>query len=747
MESKSYFTDEGKKLLLDAAGSKTKITYTKAKMIYDHTKIGYKPANEIKQVIRQLKSFDDIRKEVPITVVDVDKDTIKLGASFSNKNQKDYLWYNTVGWYAKRETNDELLFAVTPLISGDAGELTPTEKDDGSADISIDFYLNFSVEDTDNIVITSSDTGVVTFPEMTLALEKQENKLSKKIAENSSKITDLDKKTVKSVNGAKPNESGDATVEATILRDYDFDTKEDKVIGDEKLLPKKQNLVDKVVISQIADKFKEDEKLIKDNKSAVDNSINNLDKSVVKSVDGVKRDSNGNVAINTQAVTGYDFDNKVPTKQTKQFNQMWPVDNLVLGQIADKFKNHANIMNDLNKKAIKSVNGIKPDDSGNANLTSNIVRGYDIATKTATKKIESLGGSWLVDQQALAGFADAINKINGNTKLTNATDVNTITSTGVYILQNSANTNTPSFFKDKRGDLVVFNFDSNAKTQVWFPVGVSGRENNFAVRYWEGNNYGTWHKFVTADDVEGALVDNNKVIAKILSASDIDNLTTSIQKATGGIAKVGNTTSRDGYILTFNNPKGEGSDWKWQILLDNGGQIFYRNGLQGKWNNWKLSGDNSSLGISISSLNKNVSEITNTVIPSLEEKLTSKMKAFVTYAKNYLSNPDDKTVTNLPQGITTIYDFNPSGFDGSYSGNLITVINPLSTWSWKFQIFVGVNGALGFRSIDGGLASEWNFIKDDSGRLSSKGFADMITRINDYPSLKKRVVALENKVK
>lgn len=910
METKSYFTDAGKKLLLDAAGSKDKITYTKAKMVYDRNHPGWRKdagiSDKEKKELKAITGFDDIRKEASITVVDIDdKDTIKLGASFTNKNQKEDIFYNFIGWYAKSETKDEFLFAITPAGNGDGVEITATEKDDGSADVAIDFYLNFVVEDMDNVVITASDTGVVTFPEMNLALEKQENKLSKKIAENSSKITDLDKKTVKSVNGVKPTGNGDVEVKGSILRSYDFDGEKAKSLQSERIVSGAQNLVDKGVVDQIATKFKDDEKSVKDNKSAiddinnskipsiqqsikdnrsaVDNNISTLDKAAVKSVDGVRRDANGNVAINTKVVKQYDFDTKTPTTENKQYNQIWPVDNLVLMQIADKFKNHADTINDLkshtdfrsptyqlkNKEVSFAHDMQDPGIYWLHQVTSNDcpwsnsnIYGFVVTTKGEGFIYQLFyhdsGRAWFrgsyqgVDKYSdwheltnnkddlkhpVENYADEI----ANTKI----DFNNyLGETKTWKIRNCTLVNGPFDRSDQYGWLTTYHYDKNSVIQVYIAAD-SGNRTSIWTRETDDSHTrkSSWLKFADTTDInnlqnklnllDGALVDNDSVITTMLTASEIDNLTTSIRKVTSSVAAVGSKKSRDGYLLTFNNPNSTtGYDWKWQILLDNNGNIFYRNGLQGKWNNWKLSEDSSAIDSkiqdvisSVATLSKKavktvngtgadvngavevkstilrnydfnsdtpktlsdealkpknqnlvdgsvvkqinaiikqidtsiksvkssneqaMSEINNTALPSLKEELNSQMTGFVKYTNGSLTNPDDKTVSNFPQGITTIFNFKPAGYSDSFSGNLITVINPLSTWSWKFQLFVGVDGALGFRSIDGGNASAWSFIKDDNGNLASKGFSTLISRINDYSNLKKRVEALENKIK
>lgn len=141
----------------------------------------------------------------------------------------------------------------------------------------------------------------------------------------------------------------------------------------------------------------------------------------------------------------------------------------------------------------------------NANdLKVTVVRGFDIASKQNTgATVENLNSQWLIDQQALISFADAINSLKGqgSYRIDYAVDVNTLTGNAnqvtVYILTNSENRGIPislvnPSMSDGRGTLIVFNYDGNAKTQLWIPVGVSGREMGFAWRYWEGQYAPAW---------------------------------------------------------------------------------------------------------------------------------------------------------------------------------------------------------------------------------------------------------------
>ena len=77
---------------------------------------------------------------------------------------------------------------------------------------------------------------------------------------------------------------------------------------------------------------------------------------------------------------------------------------------------------------------------------------------------------------------------------------------------------------DPRGTLIVFNYDGNAKTQLWIPVGKSGRDMGFAWRYWEGNNPPAWNIFYDAITSVRSSVDavRNEMNAQNMAQSKVN---------------------------------------------------------------------------------------------------------------------------------------------------------------------------------------------------------------------------------
>lgn len=164
--------------------------------------------------------------------------------------------------------------------------------------------------------------------------------------------------------------------------------------------------------------------------------------------------------------------------------------------------------NTFTKDEIESKLSGKANASDLANRSITSITDYDVGAErwnnTQTSKFNSSGNfaNYLVDAGALKPIAHAINSLKGQGayRVNSAVDVNTLTGLAnqvtVYILTNSGNRGIPisltkPSISDARGTLIVFNYDGNAKTQIWMPVGASGQM-GFAWRYWEGQHAPAW---------------------------------------------------------------------------------------------------------------------------------------------------------------------------------------------------------------------------------------------------------------
>lgn len=159
------------------------------------------------------------------------------------------------------------------------------------------------------------------------------------------------------------------------------------------------------------------------------------------------------------------------------------------------------------------------DDINNANPSVTVINSFDVANvKEGPHQTWPVKQPWLVDQMALHPFAEAINSLKGqgSYRIDYAVDVNTLTGipnqVTVYILTNGNNRGIPIALtnpnmSDARGTLIVFNYDGNAKTQIWMPVGASGQM-GFAWRYWEGQYAPAWHTYYDTITSLGSATDS-----------------------------------------------------------------------------------------------------------------------------------------------------------------------------------------------------------------------------------------------
>lgn len=127
--------------------------------------------------------------------------------------------------------------------------------------------------------------------------------------------------------------------------------------------------------------------------------------------------------------------------------------------------------------------------------------GYDVAADRVITTEQAYNERELVDRNVVTSMGSVIRSIKGegNYIRNDAVDLHKLFGDGVgittYVCRNKGTLDAPSYYSDKRGTLIVLNFDNNAFTQIWFPVGTSGKGYNggdpsCAMRY--GEQTGTW---------------------------------------------------------------------------------------------------------------------------------------------------------------------------------------------------------------------------------------------------------------
>lgn len=256
------------------------------------------------------------------------------------------------------------------------------------------------------------------------------------------------------------------------------------------------------------------------------------------------------------------------------------------------------------------VNG-RPD-INNANPVVTVINSFDVANvKEGPHQTWPVNQPWLVDQMALHPFADAINSVKGqgSYRIDNAVDVNTLTGNAnqvtVYILTNSENRGIPisltnPSMSDGRGTLIVFNYDGNAKTQLWIPVGTSGRDMGFAWRYWEGQYAPAWKIYY--DTIYSLGSSNNALRADVTNLQQRVDYSNPKANYTGttvnvndlkstGIYRFSNCTIQNGPYKTANShwiylkTTAFDSNTIYQTIYE-GDNMYGRKCANGSWGQW-----------------------------------------------------------------------------------------------------------------------------------------------------------------
>lgn len=311
----------------------------------------------------------------------------------------------------------------------------------------------------------------------------------------------------------------------------------------------------------------------------------------------------------------------------KVFGDNNGADNLDLAiQLGDDNSNHISIRDkDGTERAAITADGRftghvdwnninqKPNVATKDDLKVTVVREFDVATKQGgTKTLENLNSQWLVDQSALLPFAEDINSIKGqgSYRHTEAVDLNTFTGrsnqVSTYILTNMNNKNYPVSvvnpnLNNPRGTLIVFNFDGNAKTQLWIPVGVSGFELGFAWRYWEGNNPPAWKIYY--DTIYALSSSNNALRADVTDLQQRVDYSNPKANYTGTTVNINDLKSTGIYRFsncTIQNGPYKNANSHWIYLkttafdantiyqtIYEGDNMYGRKCANGSWGQWR----------------------------------------------------------------------------------------------------------------------------------------------------------------
>lgn len=455
------------------------ISYTKAVLF------GQDISHLTSDQVKALTTIGSPLREVKVGISDKQNTdrgtTVILEATFQNDNLANDLPYTAVGFFAQKG-NDEKLIAVAVANTG--AYLAATSPD-GVATDALDLKLAITIGDATNVTATVDPAGSVTPATLNGAINKATHDLTAKIDTKADKATvdeEIGKidfspyaRIVDVYSKTDANKLLDTKADKTALNSYDTITDVDSKIKtvtdlantkvdatysyskaelDKKLLALSTDTSGKVNADQVATMIEG-----KADKADLDKQIKAVNDAVATKADKATVDAEISKIDFTPYAKTVDVDAKVKT-------------------VTDL----ANQLN--NTKADKSNTYTKTDVDSKVNE----------AKSSAQSSANQIWGE--------------VNNLNGTNTRNDAVDVNTLEGVAnkvtVYRLTNDNNKNTPSWIGDHRGVMIVLNYDGNAKTQIWTPVGTSAKDSTgtFGWRYWEGDNLPAWNRFASLSYVD-----------------------------------------------------------------------------------------------------------------------------------------------------------------------------------------------------------------------------------------------------
>lgn len=376
----TIITVAGRKLLINVGAGNGEIVYTRAVLA------GQDVSSMADEDIRKLATLENQKMEVNVIVTPPQDNTITVSASFGNKDLTDDLTFSSVGWYAKNNNdNKEILLGVSPSN----GEQTlAAGSPDHRSTASIDIDLAMAISNAAKVDLTVNEIGVAHMSDVNAAILKLKAEYDPKIAE-AGKV-----KGAKINDGAvvEPDNDGilDLIVDSDRIKDFPADLKDlndlpsgtyrtSKSAASFANYPKMQDGTNIPIVWKCA--------LIKVVKDA------NVGYQLIVS-------SQQKYAIRYFSNNHWEYWCQLPSLSTNDIIKFVDskVDGLNVGQYATKTD-----LTSVSNSAVKKVNGLTPDGSGNVNVTSTVARGFDANANATTKMtVENLhgGNQILMDQNA-----------------------------------------------------------------------------------------------------------------------------------------------------------------------------------------------------------------------------------------------------------------------------------------------------------------------------------------------------------
>lgn len=170
--SNTILTNIGHQMLTSISNGNRKITYTKAEAyVQDVSSI----SNE---TLKALTSLQGKELSANLLVSNDGGDVVTITANFRNKGLTKDVVFNSIGWFAKLDTDDaergitanqEYLIGITPA-NGTQTLVAPPADQSSSQAISIN--LNMTLSDASNVNMTVNDAGAVHFNQLDDQLAK-----------------------------------------------------------------------------------------------------------------------------------------------------------------------------------------------------------------------------------------------------------------------------------------------------------------------------------------------------------------------------------------------------------------------------------------------------------------------------------------------------------------------------------------------------------------------------------------------
>lgn len=593
--SNTILTNIGHQMLTSISNGNRKIIYTKAEAYaQDVSSI----SNETLQALTSLQGKE---LSANLLVSNDSGNVVTITANFRNKGLTNDVVFNSIGWFAKLDTDDaergitanqEYLIGITPA-SGTQTLVAPPADQSSSQAISIN--LNMTLSDASNVNMTVSDAGAVHFNQLDDQLAKYTTTadLTKLLAGKadlglSYTKAEIDAKLLNLTTDTDGKVSADQ-VQALISDKANISDVYTKSQVDSALSTRDAQINTKASISDVYTKSQVDSAL-----STRDTQINtkaNISDVYTKSdVDSALAADRGRLGKleGTQTLDSPDFNsitasgvyyitNNTPANIKNNPTSPWGV--LVVSNGDGHRASQVYYPDNGSAPWCRSLN------------ESNWLPWYQLSTK---KDVSNRDNS-------INNLINQVKQIDGETVISDAVDVNTLVGTPnqitVYKLSNVGNTNAPSWFSDNRGVMIVLNYNGNAKTQIWTPVGTGApnTDGTFGWRYWEGNNPTAWNRFASVSYVDNLHTDlQNQINANdngtITTGYDWNTATPTNQSRTLQNAWIVDQSALRGAVDRMNSIN---SNANGRLSLD-GGNMNLRSTIN--WNGGEINDKTGNLG-------------------------------------------------------------------------------------------------------------------------------------------------------